>query len=166
MADLNPRDRLQPFLLDRLIDEQPGAQKESRDKNVLSPGQLRASIMRDIGWLFNTPGPVDRDAISEFPEAVTSVINFGVPDLTGTTGSSVKAADLERGFLKALQTFEPRLSRHGLQVEVREDSDSPNTISLRISGEVIANQMSERMYIKTEIDLETGQISVKETVDG
>ncbi len=149
-----------------MIDEQPGAQKESRDKNVLSPSQLRASIMRDIGWLFNTPGPVDHDGISEFPEAVASVINFGVPDLTGTTGSSVRAGDLERGFLKALQTFEPRLSRHGLVVEIREDFEGPNTISLRISGEIIANQTSERMYIKTEIDLETGQINVKETVDG
>ncbi len=52
MAELNPRDRLQPFLLDRLIDDQPGMQKESRDKNVLSPGQLRASIMRDISLAF------------------------------------------------------------------------------------------------------------------
>jgi type VI secretion system protein ImpF len=166
MAELNPRDRLQPFLLDRLIDDLPGAQKESRDKNVLSPGQLRASIMRDIGWLFNTPGPVDRDGINEFPEAANSVINFGVPDLTGTTGSSLRAGALERGFLKALHTFEPRLSKRGLTVEIREDTTGPNSISLRIAGEVIANQVSERMYIKTEIDLETGQVNVKETTDG
>ena len=122
--------------------------------------------MRDIAWLFNTPGPVDRDGIMEFPEAANSVINYGVPDLTGTTGSSVKASDLERGFLRALQTFEPRLSRRGLTVEIREETDGPNSISLRISGEVIANQLTERMYIKTEIDLETGQIDVKEAVDG
>jgi type VI secretion system protein ImpF len=166
MAELNPRDRLQPFLLDRLIDDQPGAQKESRDKNVLSPGQLRASIMRDISWLFNTPGPVERDGIADFPEAANSVINFGVPDLTGTTGSSIRAVDLERGFLKALHNFEPRLSKRGLTVEIREESGGPNAISLRISGEVIASQMSERMYIKTEIDLETGQVNVKETADG
>jgi type VI secretion system protein ImpF len=166
MAELNPRDRLQPFLLDRLIDDQPEVQKESRDKNVLTRGQLRTSIMRDIAWLFNTPGPVDRDGIMEFPEAANSVINYGVPDLTGTTGSSVKAGDLERGFLKALQTFEPRLSRRGLTVEIREETEGPNSISLRISGEVIANQLTERMYIKTEIDLETGQIDVKEAVDG
>src|SRR5277367_2459653 len=99
MAEINPRDRLQPFLFDRLIDDQPGQQKESRDKNMLSPTQLRASIMRDIAWLFNTPGPVDRDGIDDFPEAAMSVLNYGVPDLTGITASSVKAGELERGFL-------------------------------------------------------------------
>jgi type VI secretion system protein ImpF len=166
MAELNPRDRLQPFLFDRLIDDQPGQQKESRDKNVLSPIQLRASIMRDMAWLFNTPGPVDRDGIDDFPEVATSVLNYGVPDLTGMTGSSIQEGDLERGFLRALHIFESRLSKRGLLVEVKTDSDTMNTISLRISGEVIATQMGERMYIKTEIDLETGQVNVKETTDG
>ena len=166
MAEINPRDRLQPFLLDRLMDDQPGQAKESRDKVVLSPMQLRASIMRDISWLFNTPSPVFRDGIEDFPEAAASVINYGVPDLTGMTASSLRPGELERGFLKALHLFETRLSKRGLLVEVREDDQSSNSISLRISGEVIASQASERMYIKTEIDLETGQISVKETADG
>jgi type VI secretion system protein ImpF len=166
MAEINPRDRLQPFLLDRLLDDQPGQTKESRDKNVLSPTQLRASIMRDIAWLFNTPAPSDRDGIQDFPEAAASVISYGVPDLTGMTASSVRAGDLERGFLKALHLFESRMSKRGLLVEVRESGDGNNTISLRISGEIIASQASERMYIKTEIDLETGQVNVKETTDG
>jgi len=166
MAELNPRDRLQPFLFDRLIDDLPGNQKESRDKNMLSPTQLRASIMRDIAWLFNTPGPVDRDGIDDFPEAAMSVLNYGVPDLTGITASSVKAGELERGFLRALNVFESRLSKRGLLVEVNAEADGTNSISLRISGEVIATQMAERMFIKTEIDLETGQVNVKEAADG
>ena len=166
MAEINPRDRLQPFLLDRLIDDQPGQTKESRDKNMLSPTQLRASIMRDISWLFNTPAPVSRDGIEEFPEAAASVINYGVPDLTGMTASSLRRGALEQGFLKALHVFETRLSKRGLLVEVRQAEDGTNSISLRISGDVIASQASERMYIKTEIDLETGHVSVKETTDG
>src|SRR3954451_22966165 len=107
MAEINPRDRLQPFLLDRLIDDEPGALKESREKNLLSPSQLKASILRDINWLFNTPAPVAADGIGEFPNAAASVVNYGVPDLTGNTGSSVRSDFLEKGFLKALQTFEP-----------------------------------------------------------
>ena len=166
MAEINPRDRLQPFLLDRLIDDQPGQTKESRDKNVLSPTQLRASILRDISWLFNTPAPVKRDGIEDFPEAAASVINYGVPDLTGMTFSSLRPSDLEQGCVKALHLFETRLAKRGLLVEVRQAEDGTNSISLRISGDVIASQASERMYIKTEIDLETGQVSVKETADG
>src|SRR5512146_912043 len=102
MADLNPRDRLQPFLLDRLIDDEPGAQKESREKNALSPQQLRASILRDLAWLFNTPAPVEDDGLEEFPQVVTSVLNYGVPDLTGMTNSSVRGDAMERGFMRSL----------------------------------------------------------------
>jgi type VI secretion system protein ImpF len=166
MAEINPRDRLQPFLLDRLIDDEPGSTKESRDRNVLSPTQLKASILRDINWLFNTPAPVVSDGIGEFPNAAASVVNFGVPDLTGNTGSSVRADLMEKGFLKALQTFEPRLSRHGLVVKMKEDLEAPNVIALTISGEVLGNQLAERMYIKTEVDLELGQVTLKEASSG
>jgi type VI secretion system protein ImpF len=166
MADLNPRDRLQPFLIDRLIDDDPGNQKESRERNVLSPQQLRASILRDIGWLFNTPSPVAEDGLEEFPQVATSVLTFGVPDLTGATASSVRAGELERGFLRALHLFECRLSRHGLVVQVKEDMEAPNVISLTIAGEVLSNQLPERMYIKTEVDLELGQVTLKETSGG
>jgi type VI secretion system protein ImpF len=166
MADLNPRDRLQPFLIDRLVDDDPGNQKESRDRNVLSPQQLKASILRDIAWLFNTPAPVDGDGYDEFPQVANSVLNYGVPDLTGATASSVRAGDLERGFLKALHMFESRLAKHGLVVQVKEDMEAPNVISLTISGEVLSNQLPERMYIKTEVDLELGQVKLKETTGG
>ena len=63
------------------------------------------------------------------------MLNYGVPDLTGNTGSSIKSVTLEKGFLKALQIFEPRLSRHGLVVKVVEDTETPNVIVLTISGE-------------------------------
>jgi type VI secretion system protein ImpF len=175
MAEINPRDRLQPFLLDRLIDDNPGAQKESREKNVLSPQLLRAAILRDLTWLFNTPAPVDREptgefafvpSYDEFPQVVSSILNYGVPDLTGKTDSSLDPEEIERGFLKAIRHFEPRLSRHGLTVELKHDSQSLNVIVLTISGEILANQLLERMFIKTEVDLELGQTTLKEFTRG
>ena len=51
MPELNPRDRLQPFLLDRLTDDTPGATKESRDRNVMSPQQLKVALLRDFSSL-------------------------------------------------------------------------------------------------------------------
>src|SRR5215213_1708213 len=104
MAELNPRDRLQPFLLDRLTDDQSDQSKESRDKHVFSPRQMKTALLRDIAWLLNTPAPVESDGITEFPNVAASVLNYGIPDLTGITASSISGGSLEKALLRALQT--------------------------------------------------------------
>src|SRR5262249_38045186 len=118
MPELSPRDRLQPFLLAPLTDYQPHQPKESRDKQVYSPRQIKESLMRDLAWLLNTPAPSEEDGYLEFPLVATSVLNYGVPDLTGTTASSVSGSALDRGVQKAIQTYEPRLEKRGLTVRL------------------------------------------------
>ena len=56
MAELLQSERLQPSLLDRLTDEEPLANNESREQRVLSSRQLRLSVLRDLRWLLNTTG--------------------------------------------------------------------------------------------------------------
>src|SRR4051794_17959563 len=124
MAELNPRDRLQPFLLDRLTDDQSDQTKESREKHVFSPRQLRSALLRDLGWLLNSPGPVETDGIGEFPNVATSVLNYGIPDLSGQTLSGVSGMTLERAIMRAIQTFEPRLDTRTLSVRLLSDDDS------------------------------------------
>ena len=53
MAELTPKERLQPSLLDRLTDNEPDRRLEGRDLRVLSPQRLRESVRRDLTWLFN-----------------------------------------------------------------------------------------------------------------
>ena len=97
----------------------------------------------------------------------TSVVNYGVPDLTGMTASGVGAVALERDILRALQNFEPRLERRSLSVRlVSGDESSPNVLSLEIRGQVIANPLPEGLYLKTSLDLETGQINIKDRPNG
>ncbi len=168
MADLNPRDRLQPFLLDRLTDDQSDQTKESRDKHVFSPRQLKSALMRDLAWLLNTPGPIESDGISEFPNVASSVLNYGIPDLTGNTASGVSGNALEKAILRAIQTFEPRMDQRSVSVKMLSDgdSDAPNTLALEIRGEVLANQLADPLYVKTEVDLETGQFSLRDRANG
>ena len=51
-------------------------------------------------------------------------------------------------------------------MQVKEDLEAPNVIALTIAGEVLSNQLPERMYIKTEVDLETGQFALKDGPNG
>ena len=51
MAELTPKERLQPSLLDRLTDNEPDRQTESRDLRVLSPQRLRESYLHQTTLL-------------------------------------------------------------------------------------------------------------------
>src|SRR5688572_24739000 len=54
MSDVLPTEKLQPCLLDRLTDRNPGATQESRTERVMKPTEYRASVLRDLSWLLNT----------------------------------------------------------------------------------------------------------------
>ncbi len=168
MADLNPRDRPQPFLLDRLTDDQSDQTRDSREKFFFSPRQLKDSLLRDLNWLLNTHAPVAADGLGDFPQLLNSVLNFGVPDVTGTTISGLPATSFEKSLLKALQTFEPRLEKRSLSVRIvkEEESSNPNSIALEIRGEVIASHLPDPLYIKSQFNLETGQHALKDRPNG
>mgnify|MGYP001825493711 CR=1 FL=1 len=96
MAELTPKERLQPSLLDRLTDDEPDKQQESRDKRVLSPRQLRKSVIRDLEWLLNAGDLASVRDISRYSHVIDSVLNFGLPDLAGKHVSGLQVASLER----------------------------------------------------------------------
>ena len=166
MAEVNPRDRLQPFLFDRLTDDEPRSNLEGRERRVYSPRQVQQSILRDLGWLLNARAHRAADGLAEFPEAERSVINYGIPDLAGLTVSSIEPAQLERVVLKAVKAFEPRFAGHTLQVRLLTQDESggrmPNVMGFEIRGEIQTNPLAYALYVKTELDLETGQFVLKD----
>ena len=90
MAELTPAERLQPSLLDRLTDEDPKSKKESRDRRVLSIPQLRAGVIRDLDWLLNTAHLEGVQPLEAYPEVARSTVNYGMPELTGLSASSIR----------------------------------------------------------------------------
>ncbi len=164
MAELTTQERLQPSLLDRLTDDEPNQRVESRDKRVISAQRLRECVTRDIAWLLNCVNLGGQGALDDYPEAAQSVINFGIPDLTGTAVSGVDAAELQRELRDAMLAFEPRLTPTTLRVavEVRADSMNQRSLTFRIESEMWAQPLPLNLYLKSEVDLETGGVSVTE----
>src|SRR5690606_31637350 len=100
---------------------------------------------------------------AEFPDAAASTINFGMPDLCGLTASGVRPADVQRMIRDAVQRFEPRILPNSLRVIAgTADEGGHNTIFFEIQGELWAQPTPEPLYLRTEVDLETGQCSVRE----
>jgi len=168
MPELTPKERLQPSLLDRLTDDQPDSQVESRDRRVMSPRQFREAVLRDLAWLLNTSQHRDDEEISESPEAARSVVNFGVRDLSGLTSSGVSPEAVEREVLRSIKAFEPRLIPQTLEVRVVLDRDSmtQNALGFEIHGELWSVPFPDPLYVRTEVDLETGLCTIEESRRG
>ena len=161
MAELLPSERLQPSLLDRLCDDEPANKQESREQRVLSVRRLRQSVLRDIAWLLNAVSLESVQSLEACPEAAESVINFGIPDLSG---HSLRPGDMdviEKRIRKAVLDFEPRILPNTLRVKViSTDSYNHNAMNFDIEGDLWMRPLPMRLYLKTQLDLETGNVVV------
>ncbi|WP_370590636.1 type VI secretion system baseplate subunit TssE [Pseudomonas gingeri] len=160
-SDFALRERLQPSLLDRLTDDEPGHPQEGTDKRVLSLSQLKASVLRDLTWLLNTTSLLDADATVHTP-AGTSVINYGLPALAGYSASSIDIPALESLIHKAIVTFEPRILASTLRVraQVAHGEMNHNALSFEIEGDLWALPASLPLLLRTDLDLESGHVHV------
>jgi type VI secretion system protein ImpF len=153
------QERILPCLLDRLTDESPDSRLEGRADRVISVQRYRAGVLRDLAWLLNAKAHLDDEAFSQMEEVRRSVVNYGIRDLCGQETSNLDPIELERDLLDAIKTFEPRIMPDTLEVKALPASDhaSPNVLAFEIRGQLWAKPLPEQLYIKTEIDLETGQ---------
>src|SRR5688572_27881835 len=109
MPELTPQERLQPALLDRLTDDEPEKTHEPLERRVMSKRQLRQAVLRDLAWLFNTTRLEALTDLSHAPAARRSVVNFGLPALSGRPATAIDVTTLERAIRDAILDFEPRI---------------------------------------------------------
>ncbi len=158
------RERLQPALLDRLFDEAPDRKQETAERRSIGKGELRAAILRDLAALFNSVQPSWLD-LEGLPHVATSVLNYGLPPLTGALASSLDIGKLERAIRQTIIAFEPRILADSVVVKAIEAEslmDSHNQIALNLSGRIWAQPIPLEFLIRTELDLETGQVVVRD----
>ena len=164
MAELTPQERLQPSLLDRLTDKARDSRSESRDHRVLSMQKLRAAVLRDLAWLMNTGHLETTDDLEPYPEVGKSVLNYGIPDISGLNIAGADTASVEKAVRDAIVKFEPRISANSVHVSVAKDDKqmNRNAMVFNIEGQLWAEPTPMALYLKTELDLETGSVSVKD----
>jgi type VI secretion system protein ImpF len=161
-----PLDRLQPCLLDRLTDDEPGNREESRNQRIVSLQRYKAGVLRDLEWLFNSIGHYPDEVVGEvtfadYKEAYRSVINFGIRQVYGRLAPDIE--EIEKQLFDALVIFEPRINRRTLRVSVKIKK---NILSIELTGELWVNPLPEKLFIKTELDLESSASSTKEAGHG
>lgn len=160
MAELAPRERLQPSLLDRLTDHEPDKTVEARERRVLSGRGLREGVLRDLAWLLNTTSLGATGELPRLPYLAGSVLDYGLPAISGVSLANMERADLERAIRQAIWDFEPRLIRSSVSVKAMATQGSTSKIVFEIEADLWAQPYPERLYLKTELDLDLGQLSL------
>jgi type VI secretion system protein ImpF len=164
----HPRDRLQPALLDRLTDDDPHHREEAEEHRVMSKSQLRQAVLRDLGWLFNAVQPLGR-AAEAYPGLQESVLNFGLPALSGQLASKVDVSVLEKAIRQAILRYEPRILSDTLEVHALEAMsvlDTHNIIEFEIRGHLWSQPVPLEILLRTQLDLEAGQVTVQDRAAG
>jgi type VI secretion system protein ImpF len=147
---------LMPTLLDRLID----VDRSGPGRRSFGVEQFLAAVRRDLEALLNTRPTAD--AIPEsFHEVRTSILNYGLPDLTYLPASTPQQrAQIGKVIKDAILRYDPRLR----DVEVRLiESSNPNsweTVRFQIDGKLVLDP-SPDVRFATLLNLETGRASVK-----
>jgi type VI secretion system protein ImpF len=165
MAEIAPRDRLLPSLLDRLTDNDPGATVEAREFKVLSLRQLRQNVLRDLTWLMNTTCLEANEDLGKWPAVRKSVLNFGMPALSGNYASGIDPRAMQQKIREAIIAYEPRLLANSVKVLAVVDDNagaSRNVLSFKIQAQLWAQPAPIELMMRTDIDLETGQTKIEE----
>jgi type VI secretion system protein ImpF len=163
VAELTPQERLQPALLDRLTDEHPDEQQEAREHRVMSKRQLRQAVLRDLAWLFNSTRMESGSSLAQVPYVRCSVVNYGLPALSGRPSASMDIAELERSIRQAILDYEPRILPATLEVRAVKHAnphEQHNVVGVQIHGQLWAQPVPIEMLVRTEIDLETGKVEI------
>ena len=151
-------------MLDRLTDLHPDKKRESSSQQVLNQKQFKEAVIRDLGWLLNAVSMDSVFDLSAYPEVRHSVLNYGLPDISGHTAASIDTSSLEKSLQRAISEFEPRFIQNSLKVKVHADANemSHNSLVFEIEGVVFGQPMPFQVVLRSELDLECGQFNVRE----
>ncbi|MEM8633074.1 MAG: type VI secretion system baseplate subunit TssE [Pseudomonadota bacterium] len=162
MADKTLTDRLQPSLLDRLTDHEPGQNKERREDRVIDVAKLRHIIQRDLSWLLNTTNLESTFDAEALPNVARSVLNYGLSEVSGEY-STARRADLIRASIdRAITLHEPRIIAGSVDVTLSpDDKKGDMTVAFDIRADMWAQPMPLELYLRSVVDVTTGEVSVE-----
>lgn len=162
MADKMMAERLQPSLLDRLTDNDPTNPREGRDARVIDIRRLRDIIQRDLAWLLNTTNNDGWIDASRTPMTAKSVLNYGIHDVAGDFATKDKALSIRKAITACIETYEPRIRKGSIQVDMRSpDASRTTVINFDIRADMWAEPIPVELYLRSSIDVTTGQLSLE-----
>ena len=149
-------------LVDRLVDTAPRRRREVRPLRTQDSKTLRATVARDLGWLFNTRTPLTGP---EFDRRELTVIDYGIPDFGGISPESPsERKQMARRIGRAIAAFEPRLQ--SVQVTIAPVMVGERSLATMIEAELVVETLREPVAFRTIFQQSTGTVTIDDDLDG
>lgn len=160
MSRIDNEIRINPSVLDRLLDDRPDLSREPAASRQTSLRLLKQAVKRDLEWLLNTrrdPGA----APEELVEVGRSLAAFGLPDFTTTNVKNPADRDaLRQAVEDAVRVFEPRLQ--DVEVALETVGDVDRSMRFRIEARLRVEPAPEPVVFDTMLQLTNGEFVVRE----
>ena len=152
---------VQLSILDRLTDNEPAVRSEAPITREKSLRMMRAAVQRDLEALLNTIR-IAETVPETYTELRDSLWLYGLPDINSISLQNQQDEErLLRGLERAIQQFEPRLSR------VRVTSydrilKSRQIVEFHVEAMLMIEPAPERIAFDTILEIGKGSYRVKE----
>jgi type VI secretion system protein ImpF len=145
-------------ILDRLIDLDPGATRESVPFRLQDIRQVKTSVVRDLENLLNTKWLV-AEPPGAFRNLRESLWLYGLRDFSADNPKAPAVRQqLRREIERTISRFEPRL--RSVSVQLDAESEKERTLRFRISAMLIVEPLSEPVTFDTVLDVNRAQFKV------
>jgi len=152
---MKKQQNIQASVLDRLIDLEPEISHEPVQYRLVSFGQIRASVIRDLEFLLNTKRQI-LTVPTAMGELNNSLFVYGIGDFTSQNPRSTSVRnELRKELALTIARFEPRLKN--VTVDVVTPSQTERNLKLRIKGTLIIDPIAEPVEFDTYFDINRGQ---------
>ena len=175
--------KLNPTLFDKLISQERilGRLEGGRAETVVVDGAkveegvagaqrlerfnetaLRATIKRELNWLLNTTRMEALQPLDKFPQVKTSVLNFGVPDMTGRAATPTQIQERCDDLRDCIASFEPRIAPASLVVRSKGAVEKMNAVSFVIEGDVVSAVKAMPVQFVADVEADSSTTRVRD----
>ncbi|GAA0781708.1 type VI secretion system baseplate subunit TssE [Roseibium denhamense] len=149
---------------ERLQDESGQPLKAGRHlsrAHGISEHTLLNEVRQDLQALLNTVNLNSSQDLSDFPEVQSSILNYGLPDLSVHIVDTVRIDRLADDIRSALIRFEPRMDPKTLHVERDQEYES-DTLKVRflIKAEIRCDPVRVGSEFIADVDPAFGRIKI------
>ncbi|MCR4415611.1 MAG: type VI secretion system baseplate subunit TssE [Thermoguttaceae bacterium] len=160
MSRIAPDQPLVPSVLDRLLDNEPGASRETPRSRHQVLRELKAAVRRDLENLLNT-----RVRFTTWPAHLTelekSLVSYGIPDVTAADLGNARNRELFRRKLEdVVRRFEPRFKT--VSISLLEPGDwTDRTLRFRIDALLRVEPVPEPVVFDSAVEPTTGDFKIE-----